>query len=108
VRWLWVLLAGCGWSETKFEVEGIGALCDAASSCAGYYDADACYDALRATDRSGCDYDPKAARACADELESASCQPVGTNLPLEQLVVPDACVEVYSCEWIALDVFDER
>ena len=102
MRWLLVLLVGCGWSEKKFEVEGIARLCDAAASCAGYYESADCYDVLRATDRSSCDYDPKSARACVNALEEASCTQVGTSLDLQELVVPEDCLAVYDCEWIDL------
>lgn len=57
------LLVGCGWSEDHFLAEGIPAFCDAASACVGF-DPGACEDAVRAVDRSKCDFDGAAARRC--------------------------------------------
>ena len=98
------LLVACGWSERQFEVVGIERLCGAASACAGTYDTDTCVDRLRATDRSGCDYDPAAARDCGAALEGASCaviEPFGVS----ELAVPETCLTVYDCAWIDLSAF---
>lgn len=94
---LW--LSGCGTSERRFEVVGIERMCEAAAACAGSFEATTCVDRLRSTDRSDCDYDPKAAGDCMAEVEEAEC---GTVAPygIAQLQLPSACLEVYGCDWI--------
>jgi hypothetical protein len=101
------VLGGCGWSETKFEVRGIEALCERAASCAGTFETAACIDELRATDRTSCDYDSRAARQCAVAAEDAACltDPIFQTTTIE---VPQPCLEVYDCEWIDLAPFEVR
>lgn len=101
-RWaLLAIAAGCGWSERRFEVEGIERLCEAAASCAGTYEASICVDRLRTADRSSCAYDGAAAADCAAEIEQAACveiEPFG----LYELTIPQACLDAYGCDWIDL------
>jgi hypothetical protein len=99
-----MLLVSCGWSETKFEVVGIERLCEAASACAGTYDAATCIDLLRSTDRSACSFDPKAARDCSKEAEEAACAEV-VPFGVKELTVPESCHQTYDCEWIDLSAF---
>lgn len=104
----WLALVGCaaacGWSEVRFVDEGVTAVCEAAAACAGSYDAATCEARVRATDLSGCDYDPGEAEACADDVAAASCEPAGgvfADVPV--LVLPASCAAVYDCAWITLD-----
>lgn len=92
-----VVLMACGFSEERFLVDGYGRWCDQSSACSGTFEAQSCYDLLRSQDRSGCDYDPAAAKQCFDELETAECfdDPL---LDLAVLTVPEACDAVYACE----------
>jgi len=90
------LLVACGWSEQRFEVVGIERLCEAASACAGTFDAPTCVDRLRDGDRSDCDYDPKAARACADEVEAAGCTEEDV-FGISTLAMPESCLGVWAC-----------
>ena len=89
-------LAACGFGEKRFEVVGIERICEQASACAGTYDASACVDLLRTTDRSKCDYDPKAARSCADAVEEARCVEV-EPFAVSELEVPEDCQAAYDC-----------
>jgi hypothetical protein len=99
-----LVLVGCGWSEARFEVEGIDRLCEAASACAGTYDAATCLDLLRTTDRSGCAYDRAAASDCVAELEDAECEPIDP-FELEALAIPDSCYAAWDCDWLDLSAF---
>ncbi|NCG22266.1 MAG: hypothetical protein GWP91_24890 [Rhodobacterales bacterium] len=89
-----LVLGGCGWSETKFNVKGIEAYCEAASECEGGYDAATCIDAIRTVDRSSCDYDPKAANDCYKALDEAVCE-TNSDLYQERLIAPKACGMVW-------------
>lgn len=96
--------AGCGWSEVRFVDEGVAAVCEAAAACAGTYDASSCEARVRATDLSACDFDPREAEACADDVGVAGCQPAGgvfADVPV--LVLPASCAAAYDCAWITLD-----
>lgn len=107
MRWIALgALAGCGWSEHRFEVDGIGLLCDEAAACAGTYDAAACVDELRLSDRSTCDYDGREARSCAKELKEPVCAH-HEQTGLSWLDVPEACHAAYTCAWIELEPLDD-
>jgi hypothetical protein len=97
-------LAGCGWSERRFEVEGIERLCEAAADCAGTYDAATCVDALRTTDRSGCAFDRGAAGDCVAQLDDATCAPVDP-FDVRELAIPDPCYQAWDCDWLDLSAF---
>ncbi len=89
-----LVLAACGWSEDRFLVEGIPAFCAQAADCVGF-DPGACEDAVRAVDRGKCDYDPKAARACARHLEDeGTCRDNG-DLGTYSYLPPAACDAVW-------------
>jgi hypothetical protein len=100
-----IALAACGFGEKRFEVVGIERLCEQASACAGTFDAAACVDHLRTTDRSTCDYDPAAAKACANDVEAAPCVPV-EPFAMSALEIPEDCQAAYVCPgadgWIDL------
>ncbi|MEQ1508216.1 MAG: hypothetical protein ABMB14_38655 [Myxococcota bacterium] len=98
------MLAGCGWSERRFEAVGIQDLCDAASACAGTYDAATCVDLVRTTDRSGCAYDEKAAGDCMDALPDAACVDQDP-FELKALAIPDRCYQAWDCDWLDLAAF---
>ncbi len=95
------LLVACGWSERRFEVEGIERLCEAASACAGTYAAETCVDRLRTTDRSACDFDPRAARDCGAQIEEAACTEIAP-FGISELALPESCTAAYDCPWIEL------
>ena len=98
-----IALVSCGYSEKRFEAVAVEQLCEAAAACAGTYDAAACVDHLRTTDRSACDYDPAAAKACAGAIEGAACVDV-EPFALRELEVPGDCQAAYDCSggWIDL------
>ena len=99
-----IALASCGYSEQKFEAVAVERLCEAAAQCAGTYDAAACVDRLRTTDRASCDYDPEAAKACASAVEDAACADV-EPFALRELEIPADCQAAYACpdgDWIDL------
>ena len=100
-----ILLVGCGWSERRFEAVGIERLCEAASACAGTYDASTCIDLLRSSDRSACDFDPAAARDCGHEADEAACAEVAP-FGIWEITVPESCFGAYDCAWIELSAFD--
>jgi hypothetical protein len=91
-----IALIGCGFGEKRFEVVGIERICEQASACAGTYDAAACVDALRTTDRSECDYDPAAAKACANTVEEARCV-AREPFAVQELELPEDCQAAYDC-----------
>src|SRR5688500_14887507 len=93
---LFLLFSGCGWSEERWYAEGLPALCDARAACAGAYDARACIDAVRAGDVSECDFDPAAARTCAEEAGSAACVE-DAALHTSALADPESCAVVHVC-----------
>ncbi|MEQ1571140.1 MAG: hypothetical protein ABMA64_36255 [Myxococcota bacterium] len=97
-------LIGCGWSERRFEVDGIDQLCEAAAACAGTYDAATCVDLLRTTDREGCAYDAAAAADCVDGLDGAACETI-EPFGVTELALPPACAEVWDCAWLDLSAF---
>ncbi|HHO50987.1 MAG TPA: hypothetical protein ENK18_08980 [Deltaproteobacteria bacterium] len=96
------LVIGCGWPEDRFSVEGVDAICEAASACAGYYTPDDCRRYL--AERPGCDYDPSAARRCARAVGEAECVEVGTSIGVMELALPEDCGQVYSCPWPELSI----
>ncbi len=97
LRWLALMgLAACGYSEDKFLVNSVEPWCERPAECAGTFEAATCVDVFRSTDRTGCDYDPEAARECHDALETAACI---EDSPFELMIldVPAACESVYVC-----------
>ena len=87
-----LLVTACGMSEERFTVDGLQRLCEQEVLCAeNRFDLTACVDHVRATDRSGCDYDPKAARACYRALDT-SCTP-GVLADPGALTSPELCQE---------------
>lgn len=99
MRWFGVVLVGlsaCGFSEERFLVKGLGRWCDQSAACAGTFEASTCVDVFRTTDRTGCDYDPAAARDCFQELPDAACLEDDV-LDVRYLDVPAACERVYAC-----------
>ena len=96
MRYVWpvILWVGCGWSEERLLTEGLDEWCTEATACEGGYTIDACIDHIRTVDRSLCDYDPEAARACIADLPSATC----TDLPALDTASfnsPESCDEIW-------------
>jgi hypothetical protein len=92
------LLFACGGGEERFRIEGVEALCAAASACAGTYAPAACVDALRAgLEDDACAFDAAAARDCRAALdEGPACEAI-EPFDLDALAVPDACRAAYDC-----------
>ena len=98
-----LLLAACGgMTVDEFEVEVLAELCEAAAACEQTFDADECYDFVRAEDRSSCDFDPDAARACSQEIPTATCTDNG-DLGTSTWQPPESCGQVYDCGPITLE-----
>ena len=91
-----LLFAGCGASETKFLVNGLPLLCEAAADCALTYDAASCEGDVRASLK-GCDYDPRAARSCMRALKKGegTCETDAT-LGTSTFAPPEDCDLVYA------------
>lgn len=89
-----LLLAGCGVSEDRFLVEGVDAFCAAIATCTGHVPTEGCVDTVRAADRQGCDYDPKAADDCLAALEAPTCV-LHEGTGRTSLDVPEACASVW-------------
>lgn len=89
-------VAGCGFSEERFLVKGVGRWCDLSAQCAGTFTAEACVDVIRSTDRSGCDYDPVAGEQCFGELAAATCVE-DDLLDVRYLDVPASCEATWVC-----------
>lgn len=98
MRWVWLgaLTVGCGFSEERFLVKAVGRWCELSAQCAGTFDAQACVDVIRSTDRTGCDYDPVAGEQCWTELAEATCVE-DDLLDVRYLDVPPACEAAYLC-----------
>ncbi len=98
----WMLLAGGCWPRDRFEAEGVERLCEAASACAGTYDAAACAAALTAP-LEGCAYDRASAADCVAQLDHAACgeiEPFGDP----SLEIPPTCETTFDCgdlDWLA-------
>ena len=92
-------LGACGLSETRFQAEVLSEFCLLNEDCTQTVDQASCIDALRAVDRTACDYDPSAAKTCEQELETeAACVDNG-DIGTSTLDYPSVCDEVYSgCE----------
>ena len=91
-----VWCAACGASETKFLVKGLPMLCEAASECAGIYDAAACEDDVRAEIKA-CDYSPPEASECIRALkrDEGSCD-VDATLGTSVFTAPEPCDLIYA------------
>jgi len=90
-----ICTAACGRSEAKFQVETIQNFCQLNEDCTKIVAAASCVDAIRLVDWSHCDYDPRAAKACHQELESeATCVDNG-DVGTSSLAYPMSCDQVY-------------
>ncbi len=94
-------LVACGMPEPRFLVTGLETLCENAAACEGTFDASTCYDHLRETDHSSCDYDPAAARQCVKGAEDAKCK-LDDELGSSTWVFPEECDLVWDCATLTL------
>ena len=90
------LLVACGWSEQRFEVVGIERLCEAASACAGTFDAPTCVDRLRDGDcerlRLQSEGRPRVCRRGRGRRLHR-----GGRFGISTLAMPESCLGVWAC-----------
>ena len=89
------MCAACGWSEDRFWVDGLPAWCVEAAACEGF-SVEACIDHVRATDRSGCDYDGTAAKECFRATLNGAGQCIDQDdLGTSVFLGPDPCEQIW-------------